>query len=231
MPQHTSVEHIAICDPNDETKGVVVSIIPKSDKRPHQNVLNNDFRYYLRSGDSFNAVPDGVLRGMFGESPQPNVIVVYNSSPAKIINDGVLHATVGVSLINRGLGIARDIYGHVRLWTPSGGSETAIQVDDQKNYDFQTAYGVEMSYMSKPDFRLGTEQRTQALSIVLNLKPPFDKKFEANIFYGCAKHPPIEIEFEYTPSELEKIYIEAIALIQKGTDCHLAEKLFNKKYE
>ena len=67
LPAHRTVESIVVKKSKTDTTGVAITIIPKGNDRPYQNI--GDYKYYMRAGDSFVPVPHGVLQGMFGQTP------------------------------------------------------------------------------------------------------------------------------------------------------------------
>lgn len=66
----------------DQDKGYVVVLIPRSDLAPHQ--LIEDKKYYRRSGESFKPMEHYELENMFGRSPKPvlvpDIVITSNGS-------------------------------------------------------------------------------------------------------------------------------------------------------
>jgi hypothetical protein len=175
LPVHKTVESFVIKKSNTDREGIVITIIPKGNDRPYQNI--GDYKYYMRAGDSFVPVPHGVLQGMFGQTPQPNVFWMFNISKKPTIEtDKSMKWQVGLMAVNGGLGIGEDIYGFARAWSPGDNCQIGIELTDSHNYDFSKAYGIEFSFMSKKGFRLGYEQRSQMMVMEFRLLPPFTKK-------------------------------------------------------
>lgn len=210
LPVHKTVESFAAKKSTGDSKGVVVTVIPKGNDRPYQNI--GDYKYYMRAGDSFVPVPHGVLQGMFGQSPQPNVFWMFNvSSKPKIGENKSMKWQVGLMAVNGGLGIAEDIYGFARAWTPGDDSQIAVELTDATHYEFQRAYGLEFSFMSKQGFRLGYEQRSQMMVMDLELLPPFTKKLYVELLIGGRNQQVYRKVIEKTPDELTKIYKNCLA--------------------
>ncbi len=205
LPAHRTVESIVVKKSKTDTTGVAITIIPKGNDRPYQNI--GDYKYYMRAGDSFMPVPHGVLQGMFGQTPQPNVFYMFNiSQTPKIEVNKAMKWQAGLMAVNGGLGIGEDIYGFARVWSPGDKSKIGIEVTDNINYDFYTAYGIEFSFMSKQGFRLGYEQRSQMMVINFWLLPPFTKKLRIDLLIGGRNQQVYRNTIERSAEELEKTY-------------------------
>jgi hypothetical protein len=57
-------------------KGLVVTMVPESDRGPHMAKLGED-RYYKRSGDSFYRMEHFDIADMFGRRRRPNLVLDY----------------------------------------------------------------------------------------------------------------------------------------------------------
>jgi predicted HTH transcriptional regulator len=79
LPPHPGVRHATVEIGNDQL-GFVATFIPKSHMAPHQCL--RPLQYYMRAGSNFEPVPHGVLAGMFGRSPQPEI---FHMRPTKSI--------------------------------------------------------------------------------------------------------------------------------------------------
>ena len=210
LPAHRTVESIVVKKSKTETHGIVITVVPKGNDRPYQNI--GDYKYYMRAGDSFVPVPHGVLQGMFGQTPQPNVFFMFNISKNPTIDSNkAMKWQAGLMAVNGGLGIGEDIYGFARVWTPGDNSKIAIEIVDKNNYDFYTAYGIEFSFMSKQGFRLGYEQRSQMMVINFWLLPPFTKKLYIDLLIGGRNQQVYRHKIERSAEDLEKIYKDCLS--------------------
>lgn len=73
-------------------KGLVVTLVPESDRGPHMAKLGED-RYYKRSGDSFYKMEHFDIADMFGRRRKPNLVLDYSEKNKtrfviRIRNDG-----------------------------------------------------------------------------------------------------------------------------------------------
>jgi len=213
LPVHKTVESFAVKKNDNDKEGLAVTVIPKGNDRPYQNINNSDCKYYMRAGDSFVPVTHGILQGMFGQSPQSDVywmFIMGNESKLKIADNGAIKFDVGLMGANGGLGIAEDIYGYARVWAPSDNCEIGVKLTDAKNYDFQQSFGLEFSFMSQKDFRLGHYQRTQMMTMCFELLPPFTRNLTIQLLIGARNQQVYEMEIEKTPEELNKIYNQCV---------------------
>lgn len=207
VPVHKKVESFILRTGKND--GVAITIIPKDNDRPYQNI--SDYKYYMRAGDSFVPVPHGVLQGMFGHTPQSDVFWMYNiSDKPQVKANKAMFFQAGLMAVNNGLGIGKDIYGFARVWTPGDKSTIGIQPTDQANYDFYTAYGVEYSFMSKKDFRLGYQQRSQMMVMNFWFLPPFKKNLYIDLLIGAKNQQIYRRTIEKTPEQLDSIYKKCI---------------------
>lgn len=209
LPVHKTVESFIVKKSKADSDGLVVSVIPKGNDRPYQNI--GDYKYYMRAGDSFVPVPHGVLQGMFGHSPQPNVFYMFNiSSKPTIGENNSMQWQVGLMAVNGGLGIGEDIYGYARAWSPGENSQISLELTDTRNYDFYKNYGIEFSFMSKQGFRLGYEQRSQMMVMEFKLLPPFTEKLNIDLLIGGRNQQVYRRNIDRDPKELAKAYKKCI---------------------
>lgn len=210
LPVHKTVESFVVKKLDSDDEGVVVTVIPKNNDRPYQNI--GDYKYYMRGGDSFIPVPHGILQGMFGHTPQSDVFWMFNINEKPEVGENkAMKWQVGLMVVNGGLGIAKDIYGFARVWVPGSNSQCSMVISDSTNYDFQSAYGVEFSFISKNGYRLGYEQRSQMMCLNFELLPPFTKNFYVELMIGAKNQQVYRKIIEKTPEELTKIYNKCIA--------------------
>ena len=210
LPVHKTVESFVVKKKNADTSGIAITIIPKGNDRPYQNI--GDFKYYMRGGDSFVPVPHGLLQGMFGQAPQPNVFWMFNINKTLIIGTNKeIKWQIGLMAVNGGLGIGEDIYGFARAWSPGDNSQIGVELTDTHNYDFSKSYGVEFSFMSKPGFRLGYQQRSQMMVMSFSLLPPFTQEMYVELLIGGRSQQVYRRIIKKNPKELTKIYQNCLA--------------------
>jgi len=205
IPAHRTIDNLILKKSPTDDEGVVVTVIPRSGDRPLQNINEGNFRYYMRAGDSFIPISDTLLRDMFGKEPTPEVAFMYNVAEPKKVGDG-LSVDIGVMAVNGGLGIAQDIYGHIRIWPPGPKTQIGLKPHDNTNYIFQWSYGVEGSFISKPDFRLGYQQRSQIVVLHFHLEPPFETEFHVDELVGARNQLVWQKKVQKSPNDVQKIF-------------------------
>lgn len=211
LPVHKTVENFIVKKSDSANEGLVITIIPKGNDRPYQNI--SDYKYYMRAGDSFMPIPHGVLQGMFGRSPQSDIFWMFNMGNMgipEITENKAIKWSIGLMGVNGGLGIAEDIYGFARAWIPGDNCQIGVQFSDMENYNFQKAYGVEFSFISKQGFRMGYEQRSQIMVMNLELLPPFTKRFCIELSIGARNQQVYKKTIKKTSEELNNIYKQCI---------------------
>jgi Putative DNA-binding domain len=110
LPAHSGVENIALIK-DQASDGFVVTHVPAGLHVPYQTLTPRQ-EYFIRAGSSFVPTPHGVLAGLFGRAPQPNVIPVVRFQSMEPYTNVRRMALIGmpVSVVNRGRGIAESIY-------------------------------------------------------------------------------------------------------------------------
>lgn len=207
VPVHERVVSHAI--PSDGPRGFVVTLIPKSARAPHQTIP--DQRYFMRAGSAFAPVPHGVLEGMFGRRPQPNIFPNYVLAPPHItMNGATVSVSCGIVVYNEGPGIARDIY--VSVSVPSLPGPNCIfrwEVGDQKNWSGGKAFGFKMSLASNDGYKVPPETPVQPIILHADYSKPFEQEQKVQILVGCEGSSPTRAEW-VTSHELIETAFSAI---------------------
>jgi Putative DNA-binding domain len=120
LPAHSGVENIALIK-DQASDGFVVTHVPAGLHVPYQTLTPRQ-EYFIRAGSSFVPTPHGVLAGLFGRAPQPNVIPVVRFQSMEPYTNVRRMALIGmpVSVVNRGRGIAESIYCMLDATLPEG---------------------------------------------------------------------------------------------------------------
>ncbi|MBK7837110.1 MAG: ATP-binding protein [Candidatus Obscuribacter sp.] len=104
QPYVTGVEHHKI-ESVTKGSGYIVTIVPSWDGTPVRSVFKGGADFMIRAGNQFVQMPYSILADKFGKRPQPK-LKVYGTSKRNM-NDQM--ATVQLSVVNYGRGIARNI--------------------------------------------------------------------------------------------------------------------------
>jgi len=206
IPAHDSVYNIVVKENDTAREGFVVTIIPKSNKAPHQVIKSN--RYYMRAGDSFMPVPHAILAGMFGRRPSPNVFTMFTLNPSKEkIEDGYITFSIGIQIVNDGMGIARDVYLNTYMFGVGENHSVATEITNTHFTGYQV-FGIGLNMIAKPSLILAPEQRIQPLAYHCKFKPPFEEDIILQIMTGAEGQPPYRFEAIQTKEEMGKLYQE-----------------------
>jgi schlafen family protein len=122
LPSHSAVENIPLLHAADGD-GFVVTYIPVGMHVPYQ-ALYPRADYYIRAGSNFLPTPHSVLAGMFGRTPQPNVVPIITLQTPDLTMPNLEEALVclilrlEVSVTNKGRAIAEDIFSVVETKLP-----------------------------------------------------------------------------------------------------------------
>lgn len=189
--------------------------IPKSVHAPHQAV--KDFKYYMRAGSSFMPVTHGILAGMFGQRPQPDVFMNFVVDPATIQGKIILVRIVFM-LHNGGAGIAGDLFINLKVISSIGEKCRILFNPLQPEYWIQTfALGRFLTLISKPELRLPPDSSIESVSMLLYIEPPFDMDFRMDCLCGCGQAPSYKFKLEQSKVVIEELYTQFLEKNEKYT--------------
>jgi hypothetical protein len=117
LPAHSGVENLDLLN-SQRTDGFVVTHVPAGLHVPYQTLFPKH-EYYIRAGSTFQPTPHGVLAGLFGRTPQPNVVPTVRFQAAQF-QGGRFQIDFEVATINNGRGFAEGIFCLVETKLPSG---------------------------------------------------------------------------------------------------------------
>jgi len=216
IPPHSKVwNYPVVINQNDE--GFVVTYVSKSVHAPHQVV--KDYKYYLRAGSSFMPVPHGILAGMFGRRPQPNVYhtFLFESGSPYVDNEKRVIFKIGLIMHNEGPGIASDLFMNIMLSNvPGKNCEMSLLPADTNNWIHSSILGIKASTMSRPDIRLAPDAEIMPLLLTLWLSPPFTSSLEINGLCGCGQSPAYQFKIWNKVESIKKSYDTFIEKHEKG---------------
>jgi hypothetical protein len=207
VPPHAGVTHAVI--ENENGTGFVITLIPKSFLAPHQCL--KPLQYYIRAGSNFEPVPHGVLAGMFGRAPQPEIFHMWSAPPAELRDNGTAWFKIGLLLTNRSPAIARDVYLSVMIFPPGGDNQIAVEFPDLQNWSANQAFGCITQVLAKDSFKLAPQVVVQPIRLNFVLIPPFPERFYMKITTGCAGSSINEFTHRLSPAELQTLYDEFVA--------------------
>jgi len=188
VPCHGSVENIVVIQNKELDMGYVVTVIPKYEGLPIQ--VSNDYKFYMRSGESFVGIPHAILSGMFGRRPNPGMAIHFLKDDRNIKVDGrELSFIIGILVENKGKGIARDTY--LNLYGFSKGDRIRVSYEQMsENFEGNIYFWRGYYLISKPDLRIAPEQGLRVVNVTVSMIPPFEDVFELEILVGAEGQMP-----------------------------------------
>lgn len=115
LPPHDGV-HNEVISSDDSTSGYVVTYISKSERAPHQALVEDKNYCFIRAGSTFEPAPYGVLAGMFGRRPQPKLSFSFISNlPEKGVNESSIKFSFKLTVENLGPSLAHMLYLSLKI--------------------------------------------------------------------------------------------------------------------
>ncbi len=202
VPAHRTVRHREI-----ETatgSGFVATLIPLSFLAPHQCV--HDLRYYMRAGSDFSPIPHAVLAGMFGRRPHAHLTHLWRVEDPRFDatrqpGDPAVTFIANLILLNRGPGIARDLYVNLETKAPVRvGAHIALNDWSQTRVSNES-----FSAISQEGARLGPNGSISLMGVTFQLDGRSQEPLVYTLSYGCADSTITYIEHTVPSDELQKI--------------------------
>jgi hypothetical protein len=205
VPPHDGVRHLSL--PLDPTTGFVATLIPRGRHAPYQTVPDN--KYLMRAGSSFVPVPHGVLAGMFGRTPQPEIILQYILEPVQVTPDGKVRFKVGMAIRNAGMGVAQDVFFNLHCWS-GGGAGCQLGFEDRNEaWDHSFALGRLWHSIMKSDRRLAPEAMVTPVSLFVHLGQPVEEGLKISFLGGATGSKPFRTVLEVGRDELSAMLDDA----------------------
>ena len=208
VPPHEAVEHFVLEGADGD---FVVTYVPRSRYRPLQELHGR--RYYIRSGSSFSPAPHGVLLGMFGHGPRPEIFHMWaigQTTQQPIVGELTsLAFSVGFLLSSYGPGIARDLYVSGSLATPSRESTVSVEGVAEADWD---AYWIprvrRLSVTSKPHVGLAPDAVRTVLSLKCVFKLPITGPWKWELSFGHGDSPVYRLQGGADADTLSQLFDE-----------------------
>lgn len=212
LPPHPMVRSHSIDVGN--SFGYVISLIPKSNYAPHQEIKT--LNYYMRAGSSFVKVPHDILSGMFGRRPQPKIVHVFDCVPAKL-EKGKIVVESRVTLRNEGMGTARDIFFNAYIMDSLGkSSDITVFPRNEKYWFSRFEYDMIFSAITHDGVKLATTSYLPAFSFKVYLEPPFEKDFKIIANCGSDGCQTIHFEMKCSKEVITEAYEALFEKMKKG---------------
>lgn len=162
LPPHNGIKHHVI-EANGIGEGFVVTYVAKSMFAPHQCIVGKyKNRYYIRVGSNFELASHGLLAGMFGRQPTPNIFVMWgcggkmapSSYPPVVTHrpTSVPYVWNQIIIRNHGVRVVEDLYVNLELRVPGPNCRGHIPPKDPRWESHESVGG--WHFMSSKGFRL-----------------------------------------------------------------------------
>jgi hypothetical protein len=202
VPPHSGVENHVI--ETEKGKGVVVTLIPKSNSAPHQMLPNK--QYYIRAGSDFVPPPHDVLSGMFGRRPQPHVFHQFVFAQPDLEKD-YLKISLGIQVYNEGPGIATDTFINCLMHDlPGSNCHMHFETPDEKNWSGNFAFGRKISIISNQGLRIPPTASSMPLILSFMFKPPFNGILKISGNVGSGESRRYEFIIENSADNIQEQY-------------------------
>jgi hypothetical protein len=191
IPPHSSVVNEPICVDSDG-RGFVVTYVPRSEMRPLQAVMPGNPRYFMRSGSSFGDVPHGVLAGMFGRSPSPEIYLSMTVLEVPHSLNGA-QFTIELFVTNQGAGAATDISSIISVMSFPG----KVEVKDGSGNFWRSWHTLGRKYTSitNPDFKLPPMAEISAQTLKCTLSSCPSEDLSLHLLANCTGSAPYRMSF------------------------------------
>jgi hypothetical protein len=207
LPPHPGVENVVIWNPSNND-GFVLTYVPPGLHVPYQSLYPKPSEYYIRAGSNFLPTPHGVLAGLFGRAPQPNVAPVVSLNIVTALAHKCMLLQLDVGVINRGRGFAEDIFCIVE---PTSGDASAVQYPYEK-YDGRQGWRVRNNGSDRFTFVYGkmvlppsTEQKAFSMRFEIIEKFRCDNH-SFTVYCGCRGGPGAAQTITLPGELIEKVF-------------------------
>lgn len=200
VPAHQGVRSVAIPSQHEATSGYAVTLVPRSNRMPHQAIPA--LHYFIRAGSSFVNTPHAVLSALFGRYPQP--VVHYNlfASPARWSNNALV-VEVGFAIVSAGPGIVSDLFTTANVVEhPASPCKIDFVPGDARRWDANIALGFKYSAVSKSDYRIAPEAFAQVFTIRAFLSGTVTQAFRMVGVGGASNSVPFRFDFRCSADDM-----------------------------
>lgn len=178
---------------------------------PHLCIVGkHEKNYFVRVGSNFERASHGLLAGMFGKQPTPQIFAMFSvaghitpDSYAPLITTWPTSTTVvSMTLVirNSGVSIAKDLFVNIELRSPGPECEPKTEPNEPIWTSHKSVGGFHM--VSAPHFRLGPGAMLHCVKAELFMLPPFDNPLSYEITFGCAGSQVHRLSAEVQPETI-----------------------------
>jgi hypothetical protein len=187
LPAHSGVENLALKN-TGRADGFVITYVPTGFHVPYQTLYPKE-EYYIRAGSSFLPTPHGVLAGLFGRRPQPNVSPIITLRTIETASSRLMRINLDVAASNVGRGYADDIFCLVDMDLSLRVVPSFPPSKDQYE-SWRTQNDTQNSWtLLLTGLRLPPGAVSQPFSIALDINAGADKDCRLTISFGSSGGP------------------------------------------
>lgn len=213
LPAHSEVIHHAIEIPG-QTKGFVITLIPKSDWAPHQEI--NSKCYFMRVGSNFEHVPHGILEGFFGRRIQAKIVHKFLVKAVKYKGQDNIEIQLGLSLRNEGRGLAEHAFLNADIITCPTKADISFQPPSTENWISHFTLGISFTAVAREGVMIPPRSWMTPLVININLNSKIDKGICLHCCCGSENSQPIHFELGCSMEDLQACYSASMKKIKEG---------------
>ena len=214
LPPHDGVRHHLV-EVSGRDDGFVVTFVPKSMFAPHQCIVGRyKDRYYVRVGSNFEMAPYGLLAGMFGRQPVPNVFHMWGCGGATTPDSfaplvttrptSTPYVWLAPIIRNHGVAVVRDVYVNFELRIPGPNCRAEMSKRDPAFQFWESVGGWHL--ISNDQYRLAPAGMVTPFALTMYLQPPFEAPLAYELSFGCTGSPVGHATAEIPASAVEQAY-------------------------
>jgi hypothetical protein len=211
LPAHPGVIHHAIEIPLS-SQGFIISLIPKSDWAPHQEI--NSRCYYMRVGSNFDPVPHGILEGFFGRRIQAKIVHKFLSKQVLPQGNGIIKVVFSIGLRNEGKGLGKYVFLTADISESPTTAEIKLATPSPQVWNCNFFLSRSFAATARDGVLLPPTASTAPLTVEMTLTPEIDRGISIQCCCGSENSQPIFFELGCSVDELRSYYKDILQKIQ-----------------
>jgi len=168
---------------------------------------------------------------MFGRRPQPNVFQMYIvAKPEVSLAHGSISITVGLTLANRGPGIAEQAFITLATQsTPGPACSVELSRPDLTIWFGNFALGHQMNLILRDGLRIPPGAALNAFTVTFRFAAPIERPLRIKGGCGAAGSPTYPIDIESSAAEINDALHHALRRVRAGDDPEQVGREFEDK--
>lgn len=190
--------------------GYVIVLIPRSSIGPIRSVREE--QYYFRSGSSFGVIPHGVLAGMFGQAPQPEITPNYIAlSTGRGARSNSMTINFGIGVANLGAVLAEKVF--LSCWIAAEDRAVrnfSVLPKLESFYDLRRGSFPGFSIVARDGVELAPGSMDQLCNLLINVPEDPKSDIVASFTLGARNCPPLRFSISFDLERLRNLRSELI---------------------